>query len=45
MIKMAISLGRENFLHAEERKCQTEEQNICYKEGYNYLIHLNTIGH
>lgn len=45
IIKMAISLGRENSLHAEERKCQTGEQSICSREGYNYLIHLNNTGH
>lgn len=45
IIKMAISLGRENSLHAEERKCQTGEQSICSREGYNYLMHLNTTGH
>lgn len=45
IIKMAISLGRENSLHAEERKCQTGEQSICYGEGYNYLIRLNITGH
>lgn len=43
--QIATSLGRENYLHAEEGKCQTGEESICYGGGYNYLMHLNTTGH